>query len=59
MPKVVKIKCRRCHYEMRPEYAYPVYHSKSDDPIYLCPSCRNFIKTLFDDVIEEYILRTE
>ena len=59
MPKVVKIHCRRCKQPMKIEYAYPIYHSDFKEPIYLCPSCRSFIRSLFDDVIEEYILREE
>ena len=49
-------KCERCHDIAN---GPSVYHKEKDQCIPLCINCYRFIMQLFDDVIDEYVLRKE
>ena len=50
-------KCARCHYVV--DYPIIVRHVGKKQSIPLCKNCYRFIVQLFDDVIDEYVLRKE
>ena len=53
-------KCERCHYDAgddRPLWL--IWHNREQRYITLCENCNHFISQLFDDVIDEYVLRKE
>lgn len=52
-------KCDRCHDEFDIKELSRIPYYKTNKIIYLCDSCYHFIRQLYDDVIEEYILRQE
>lgn len=51
-------KCDRCHDERKTPMMAVRHHRKAKD-IYLCPICMKFIRCRFDDVLDEYVLRSE
>ena len=51
-----KSKCARCHGDAD---GLGIVHVGKNQYIPLCINCYRFIQLLFDDVIDEYILRKE
>lgn len=49
-------KCERCHGDAN---GPSIHHRGKDRDIPLCINCYHFIGQLFDDVIDEYVLRKE
>lgn len=50
-------KCERCHCVTA--NGPHIYHTGKNRDIQLCVNCYRFISQLFDDVIDEYVLRKE
>lgn len=49
--------CERCHgVTDEPQI---IWHDEKQQYIKLCNNCYRFIRMLFDDVIDEYVLRKE
>lgn len=51
-------KCERCHDDSGNTRKL-IWHSGKEQFIPLCENCYRFISQLFDDVIDEYVLRKE
>ena len=52
-------KCERCHGEFDSKELSIIGHYGMNKRIHLCDHCYRFIRELFDDVIDEYVLRKE
>ena len=51
--------CERCQRCYGVADGPSLYHSGKDQRIPLCKNCYHFMMLLFDDVIDEYVLRKE
>lgn len=52
-------KCCRCHGDFDLNELTCIHHYRKHKKIWLCVPCYRFIRQIFDDDIEEYILRKE